>query len=421
MAFVRTYLIGSVCFASLIGLGFLVTACGSDDDSCADTLNCGNAGGGTGSTGGSGATGGSGGGAGDGSTCDMSKGPSEEACLIDDEFGIFVSPLGDDTSGNGTKQSPYKTLGKAVTEASSASKHVFACDDGSGYTETSTLTLDASFDGLGLFGGFDCASWSYSTTARAKLTGAATAVRIENVPASARVEDFDVSAVDATTAGESSLAMFVSNSEGLTLRRVALTAGKGADGAPGTNGQEGVDGETPTLAQQGKAATCSAAPAEQPGGKWPQPSACSSKGGDGGTGIKNDVGDSGKPGTPLTDVTPPSFDNKGVGSSVVGNNGGPGQPGSNGNAGPTASVTASAGTFSEAGFSPANGAAGSDGFPGQGGGGGGASAASAATCTGASGGAGEWEAAAVRKAQADKVAAPVSRFSPGNLASPSTT
>jgi hypothetical protein len=96
----------------------------------------------------------------------MTKNPAEETCLVSDEFGVFVSPLGDDAAGNGTKQNPYKTLAKAVGEASSSSKHVFACDDGTGYTETTTLVLGADFDGLGLFGGFDCASWSYSTTQR---------------------------------------------------------------------------------------------------------------------------------------------------------------------------------------------------------------------------------------------------------------
>ncbi len=63
-----------------------------------------------------------------------------------------------------------------MAAAAAANKRVYACDDGSGYSETATLDLTA-LDGSGLFGGFECASWTYSTTARAKLSGASTAAR----------------------------------------------------------------------------------------------------------------------------------------------------------------------------------------------------------------------------------------------------
>ncbi|MCA9600351.1 MAG: hypothetical protein KC776_43905, partial [Myxococcales bacterium] len=144
---------------SLLGLlGFSMlavttAACGDTSSTCDELgTNCGGAGGasgdsGTGGTSGSGGTagtsgtGGQGGEAGtagaggDGGTCDITKSPSEESCLIAEEYGIFVSPSGSDATGDGTEAKPYGTLSKAVSEAASSAKNVYACDDGSGYTE----------------------------------------------------------------------------------------------------------------------------------------------------------------------------------------------------------------------------------------------------------------------------------------------
>ena len=160
-------------------------------------------GGGAGGVTGGGGTGATGGAGGDGSACDTTKSPSEEACLVSEEFGIFVSPNGDDTSGDGTQDKPYKTLSKAVSEGGAQDKNVYACDDGGGYSETLTLDLSA-LDGHGMYGGFDCTSWGYSTTSKAKLGGASVALsatgRHELV-----VEDFEVTAANASAAGESSL------------------------------------------------------------------------------------------------------------------------------------------------------------------------------------------------------------------------
>ncbi|MBK7581332.1 MAG: hypothetical protein IPI67_14095 [Myxococcales bacterium] len=123
-------------------------ACGGDNfDSCEATSTCpqkdggtggsggtsgtggtggtGNTGGtsGTGGTGNTGGTAGSGGVAGgDSGTCDPTKSPGLSHALIADDYGVFVSPKGDDTSGNGTKASPYKTLGKALASAGTTGK-----------------------------------------------------------------------------------------------------------------------------------------------------------------------------------------------------------------------------------------------------------------------------------------------------------
>src|SRR5687767_12276669 len=89
----------SIGFAAAISISF--AACGSDDD-CGDTGSCGKftggAGGKEGGLGGTGGAGGKGGSSADGgggtTACDKTKSPSEEACLVADEHGVFVAPTG---------------------------------------------------------------------------------------------------------------------------------------------------------------------------------------------------------------------------------------------------------------------------------------------------------------------------------------
>src|SRR5690606_18654763 len=121
-------------------LCLLTFSCGSDE-TCLDDGSCpeaqaGNAGaganGGTSGTGGSGGssasggTGGSGGSAGstsDGGACDTSASPGDQACLIDEAFGVFVSAKdGDDDGADGTRAKPYATLAKALEQAKSENK-----------------------------------------------------------------------------------------------------------------------------------------------------------------------------------------------------------------------------------------------------------------------------------------------------------
>lgn len=368
-----------------VGLGFIL-GCSSTDSSCEDLGNCAGGSGGASGSGGTGSTGATGGAGGDGGGCDTSKSPSEEACLVSDQFGVFVSPTGDDSSGDGSKASPFKTLSKAVATAGSVGKSVYACDDGSGYSEASTLVLGATLDGLGLFGGFDCANWSYSTSAKAKLIGAPTAVRIDSVVGGIRVEDFDITAANGGSAGESSIGVLSADSLGVVLRRVNVTAGAGANGDPGVDGSSGADGASVGTTPIGKPVDCSA-PADQTGGSWGAQSNCGSKGGVGGTAYVDADGDGGKQGTPTTDLAGAPAGGGGPGATFIGSNGGPGLAGTNGASGGVGVSAASAGTFGAAGFTPASGQPGVDGFPGQGGGGGGASKGSP-TCVGASGGAG---------------------------------
>jgi hypothetical protein len=69
----------------------------------------------------------------------------------------FVSETGDDTTGDGTADSPFRTLGKAVTDAGTVSSlHVnpakIMVGEGD-FTETSPVQLTRTFDieGMGTY------------------------------------------------------------------------------------------------------------------------------------------------------------------------------------------------------------------------------------------------------------------------------
>ncbi len=390
MRFSEKIVMREVSFLSLFAGASVALGC-SGDPTCKEDLSCGtypgdaSTGGGSGASG-SGGTSGMGGVGGDGGTCDTTKSPSEESCLVDDAYGVFVSPQGNDSTGDGTMSNPYKTVAKGLTEAKSQSKHLYACADGGSYAET--ITVNAALDGVELYGGFKCSDWTYSTTLKSKVESPdATAWTVTGLTSGLRVEDFEVVASDATTPGESSFAMIVADSSKVVLRRVKLTAGKGAAGAVGTNGAKGADGTVVGATQPGKPADCTSPPASQTGGGWPGPSACGSQGGLGGTAAVNANGDAGKQGSPTTNLAGAPKGSGGLGATVVGTDGDGGIAGTGGAPGPVGTAASAEGAFTSSGFTVASGAAGSNGFPGQGGGGGGASKGNT-TCIGASGGAG---------------------------------
>jgi len=234
--------------------------CSDDSEDCASTNSCsafdasggsggssatgGSGSGGKGGSGGSSAGGGSGGASGVGADggsagttgCDTTLSPSEDRCVINNDVGVFVSPMGDDLNGDGTRDNPFATLALAIDRAKADSKkRVYACTDTtSSFNES--ITLDASHSGMEFYGGFSSCGleWNYTELARAHITSPTPiAWRITGITSNLVIEGFDVKAADATTASFSSFAMIVANSEGVTLRRVTLTAGNGADGAAG--------------------------------------------------------------------------------------------------------------------------------------------------------------------------------------------
>ena len=313
--------------------------------------------------------------------------PSTQACAIDERYGVFVSPLnGNDTNGDGSREKPYRTIGKALAAAravNTGKKAVYTCADGGSYAER--LTVDVALDRANVFGGFKCSDWSYSTSLKAKLVSPeANAITITNLTSGFRLSDFEVEASDGTVDGQSSIAVWVKSSQNVSFKRVKITAGKGANGTPGANGAKGGDGAPRTEDQDGKPPSNTLL--ERAGGAVAA-GACASLGGKGGTAARNANGGNGDNGLPSENTRPVNPTNAGSGATDFGVNGEPGRTGSNGVNGSNASPAAQFGMFTDAGFAPASGNAGQNGFPGQGGGGGGASKGNV-SFTGASGGAG---------------------------------
>jgi hypothetical protein len=329
--------------------------------------------------------------------CDVSAAPSDEPCLVSDEFAVFVAP--GFTDGDGSKASPARTIsaGLAAAAASSKRRKVIVCNGS--YDES--VTVSAPPPGIGLYGGFRCPSaanpWTYDATSRPLVRPSAggPALHVDGAAQGFVVADFAFSAVDATSPGGSSIGAIVTDSVGVVLRRVSIVAGKGAAGQKGDDGTDGADGAEAGPSQRGIDARCvhdTFHGLVWPGGSWPGTSSCGSRGGKGGD-ARDTYPTSGVAGSPDTNVTPAGLTNGSSGQTTRGLFAKDAHAGSPGNPGDDGAAASALGTFSSSGYSPANGHDGSTGFPGQGGGGGGGTMpagpdGTGILCYGATGGAG---------------------------------
>lgn len=297
----------------------------------------------------------------DGRACDTSKSPSAEPCVNDERFAVYVSPSGVDTNP-GTKASPKKTFGAALTAAKGAGKaHVIACEGV--YDEH--VKLDAAVDGLRVHGGFGCGDWSYDSAKKVRVKPATVGYALEiKAVTSAVVEDVAFEAVDGTSPGASSVAAFVASSQGVVLRRVALTAGKGLGAANAVRVASNhsaagtMAGAVPSGATGGG------------GGKATCADGTTSEGGKGGNGATGQLAGGDGVWNPVGTVEPGVRDGKG-GSGGVTVCLAPAFPGARGAAATGVQSAARWGTLADTGWTPASGEAGRPGRPGQGGGGGG--------------------------------------------------
>jgi hypothetical protein len=171
--------------------------------------------------------------------------PSENSGAVADSCGVFVSRTrGDATHGKGTQAAPYKTITVALTKGST----VYACAGTTSYSEA--LVVDKA---MTLFGALDCGTWAYDAVKKTQLTAPADAVplTLSSSASGTEIYDFAITAVGATAAGGSSIALW-DNGADLDLTRCELTAGQGAVGAPGVtpagSGQQGAAAPTPTPA-----------------------------------------------------------------------------------------------------------------------------------------------------------------------------
>lgn len=231
----------SVGAALVLGLvtGGLVAGCYDFLDDCHYTLTCTAVGSstGTGSTSSSGGT--DGGDSGPPPSCV----PSLNSMPVAATCGVFVSSeSGNDTTGKGTQGAPYKTISKALANGST----IYACAGTMPYSEA--LAVDAK---VTLFGALDCTTWAYNAAKKTQLTAASDTVplTLSSAASGTEINDFAITAADATTLGGSSIAV-LDNGATLDITRCDLASGKGADGAPGTTppggGQLGADAPAPS-------------------------------------------------------------------------------------------------------------------------------------------------------------------------------
>ena len=304
--------------------------------------------------------------------CDAAKLPADDACVIDEASGVFVSAQTGSVSGDGSRLKPLATIGAAIITATSTKKRVYVCEGS--YAESVVLA-----NGVAMFGGFDCTTWSWNANGRAKIASPTSpAMRASAIALDTRVEGFDVVAPAGTPSASSSIGFIAVNSPAVRFIHGSITAGAGFAGVAGvdatqlTNGPW-IDGDANVDdIVCGGSVMCETAHAFRSGGVNACVGKQGFKGGDGGGGgsggifTRNPISgfsvvaaQTSGGATVATSTTAAG----GTGSSAT-------QPGSAGGAGASGGNGAPIGTFSASGYTPSDGSAAVDGTPGQGGGGG---------------------------------------------------
>jgi hypothetical protein len=144
--------------------------------------------------------------------------PSNDPCVVADGLGIFVSPSGSDTTGDGTKEKPFGTIGHAMDVAAGGIKRVYACG-----TFTSGVSVAAPDDGVTVYGGLDCTTWAYNASAPTKVAPTSPGYALQVTGASGvTFEDFAFTSMAGVSAGDSSIAGWVSGSTNIGLVRTAF-------------------------------------------------------------------------------------------------------------------------------------------------------------------------------------------------------
>ena len=298
--------------------------------------------------------------------CDPLAEPKDAPKCVVDKFGVFVDATGGAETNLGTKASPVKTIATALAMRGGKPR-VYVCEGS--YAEHVKLT-----SGVAIYGGFACGTWTYSGT-KAKVAPSDAGYALEVNGAMGTVADVEFVAQPGTDASRSSVAVAVTNSPQLSLRRVKVEAGAGfkgddgADGAPGVATPASLDGIVATASAGGAAKGCTCST----GG--------TSKGAKGGdpTGAEPD-GANGE----IVQV-PSTSSGAGQTRSDCEGGGPAAKAGSDAPAVGNASAP-SLGTLDATGWRPGDGSGGPNGVPGQGGGGGGSYVKGAPIVNGGGGG-----------------------------------
>src|SRR5262249_7587978 len=143
--------------------------------------------------------------------CTSTLPPSESLC-VNEAIVLLVSSRGNDANATGKRGAEFRTIGAAIRATKAGPKRIYVCDDGVAYAETITIdaTADAALDGISIYGGFDCADWSYQAARRAKVAPTSgPALLVKGVTMGVRLADVELASANATSAGASSIAAIV--------------------------------------------------------------------------------------------------------------------------------------------------------------------------------------------------------------------
>ncbi len=194
--------------------------------------------------------------------------PSVDPCVLTESYGVFVAPNGSDAAA-GTRAAPFQTIAHAMKVASTSGLRVYACADAGPYT--SALAVDATMDGVQVFGGLSCANaaaWTYDgTNAKIAPTAQGTALTIAGVVTGVSFTTFEIDAQAApANSGESVVAVLVNGSSNVLFRDATIVAGGAGSGAAGgtTSNYAGASTSGGNVAigdLQGATKTCSCADA----------------------------------------------------------------------------------------------------------------------------------------------------------------
>lgn len=290
--------------------------------------------------------------------------------LEDADHALWVSSSGSDSNA-GTREAPMATIQAAIDAADGAGNGADLYIAEGEYMETLTLRSRVS-----LYGGWDATDWSRDIDAhRPVVRGDATAVR-GTESNDLVLEGLEVVAADGEGAGGSSIALFLQDSDAVTIRNNLIAAGAGVSGSNGSDGAA-----YNTRADSGSSGTDSGF-CNNPGGA----------GGSGGPGYNGGLGGPGGLGAGIGGADGSGGGPAGGGGSggSVSSAGGSGGPGSdNQTRGPSGSGGGAFGSFTADGYVAEDGVSGNGGGVGAGGGGGGGGGGNGFACGGGGGGGGE--------------------------------
>lgn len=181
-----------------------------------------------------------------GTGCATDKSPKEDACVVDEKYGVFVSASLGSASGDGSRTSPLKTIQAGIDLAKATKRNVYVCAES--YNEQLTLA-----NAVHAYGYMDCNNGWKAADARALVSNNAVPIaRADGAAQTTRIEGFELRAPDVSaTPKASSIAIVLVASSGVRFSEMTIhadNAGKGTDGTDAVQltdsgaGKNGVSG-----------------------------------------------------------------------------------------------------------------------------------------------------------------------------------